>query len=123
MRKKPTFFVFRNLNVYAFNRNILIFSLYNTSSFPAACLRLKKCRFLTLDHMRSPFKNQNFEVFFLHVRVDQEIGPGPNFDNRSFSCFKLAQIRPTVKIPLKLGLLVASENDNGQTRFMFYKYR
>ena len=39
----------------------------------------KRGQFLTLDHMGTPLKNQNFE-------------------NRASTCFKLAQIRPRAKI-------------------------
>ena len=71
-------------------------------------LNAKTPFFLTLDHMGTPHKNQNFE-------------------NRASTCFKLAQIRPRSKIFPTLELLVALENadkqTDRQTRFMFYKYR
>ena len=66
-------FIFR---VHVFFGNVMFFSsnpkyswyhthIYiHTSSFPVACLRLKRGRFLTLRHMGSPLKNQNFEKRF-----------------------------------------------------------
>ena len=41
MRKKLIIFVFRNFHFYAFYRHFSFFPLYNTSCFPAACLRLE----------------------------------------------------------------------------------
>ena len=39
-------------------------NVYITNSFPAACLGLKRGKSLTLGHMGSPLKNQNFEKVF-----------------------------------------------------------
>ena len=73
----------------------ILYLYYSISSYLAACLRSKGGRFLTLDHMGTPLKNQNFE-------------------NGASSCFKLAQIRSSQNF-MNLGLLVAEK-----TWTMFY---
>ena len=58
-------------------------------------------RFVTLDHMGTPLKNQNFEnMFFLHVTKDQKIGPVPMYhqlnNNNQKSPFIGLQILPPI---------------------------
>ena len=44
-----------------------------TSSFPAACMRLKKGQFLTMDHMDGDtLKIKILKSGFLHAREDQK---------------------------------------------------
>ena len=54
-------------------------ALLYTSSFPAACLRLKRGRFLTWAIWEAPLKIKILKSDFLHAREDQKIGPEPNF--------------------------------------------